>query len=156
MTSDAISSRHVPHDLPASNAAPPTMLKRVLGVLWVVWAGLLFGGLFLGELNESQTQHIPAWCRMGSSLTLTIAAGVGALLLARTAAARYASLIAVGMALGFLGDLFNAGWIIKDGALGGMIAFGLGHIAYIAACLNLRRVANLLALRPLQLSLLFW
>lgn len=156
MTSDAISSRHVPHDLPASNAAPPAMLKPVLGILWVVWAGMLFGGFLLGDLNAGQTHHIPDWCRMGSSLVLTIAAWVGAGLLVRTAAARYSTLIAIGMSLGFLGDLFNAGWIIKDGALGGMIAFGLGHIAYIAACLNLRRVANLLALRPLQLSLLFW
>jgi uncharacterized membrane protein YhhN len=127
--------------------------------LWLVWAALLFGGFLFGELNASQTHHIPAWCRMSSSIVLAGTAWIGALASINTAAARYATLIAIGMTLGLLGDLFNAGWIVADsqqGTLGGMISFGLGHIAYIAACLNLRRRASLLAVAPLRNSLIGW
>ncbi len=131
-------------------------LKGAFAVLWVVWAALLFGGFFFGELNASQTHHVPAWCRMGSSTVLAVAAWWGVFALLRTPSARYALLIAIGMSLGLLGDLFNAGWIIEDGALGGMIAFGVGHLAYIAACLNLRRVARLLASKPLWVAIIGW
>lgn len=130
-----------------------------MGLLWLVWAALLWGGFFFGELNASQTHHVPAWCRMGSSTALAVAAWVGALALLTAPSARYALLIAVGMSLGLLGDLFNAGWILSDSqqaTLGGMVSFGLGHIAYIAACLELRRRANLLASAPLRWSLVGW
>ena len=50
----------------------------------------------------------------------------------------YALLIAVGMSLGFLGDLFLAEVIaIPQPVLGGIAAFGLGHVAYLLAVLGL-------------------
>jgi uncharacterized membrane protein YhhN len=67
--------------------------------------------------------------------------------------------MALGMTLGFVGDLFNAGLIpgvFQDDTVGGIIAFGLGHIAYIAGLLNLERSAALG--RPVlrNLALLVW
>lgn len=157
MSRDAVSSPGSPQGLAASHDRLPNyaVLRVTFAALWIVWAAMLFGGFFFGELNSSQTHHVPGWCRMGSSLVLTIAGWLGAVLLVRTPSARYALLIAIGMTLGFLGDLFNADWI-PGGALAGMIAFGIGHLAYIAGCLNLRRVARLLAVTPLKVSLIAW
>ncbi len=137
----------------------PGWLWPAFTVLWLIWAGLLFGVFFLGELNAAETHHVPTWCRMGSSMMLAGTAWIGAIALMQAASARYAALIAVGMTLGLLGDLFNAGWIVADsqqGTLGGMISFGLGHIAYIAACLNLRRRAGLTCASTLRYSLIGW
>ncbi|MCP4421040.1 MAG: lysoplasmalogenase, partial [Chloroflexi bacterium] len=49
----------------------------------------------------------------------------------------FAFWLAIGMSLGFLGDLFMAG-VLPNGrsVLGGMTAFGLGHIAYIVGILQ--------------------
>lgn len=92
-------------------------------------------------------------------MVLAATGWLGAIALLSTAAGRYALLIAIGMSLGLLGDLFNAGWILDDAGqstLGGMISFGLGHLAYIAGCLDLRRRARLLAVAPLRNALIGW
>ena len=50
----------------------------------------------------------------------------------------FALLVAVGMTLGFVGDLFMAGVIPSPNRfIGGIAGFGLGHVAYIAAGLTL-------------------
>lgn len=144
---------------PVIERGAPAWLGPMLILLWLAWAGFLFGGMLFGELNEGQTRHGPGWCRMASSMVLVGAGWIGALALVGRPASRYAALIAVGMTLGLLGDLFNAGWmerISKLGTLGGMISFGLGHIAYIAACLDLRRRAGLTAAAPLRNALIAW
>lgn len=135
--------------------------KVLLLGLWLLWAGLLFGGFVLGTLSEDENYRIGVVSRMGSSAALVVAGFIGYALWRRTAAGAAALLIAVGMALGFLGDLFNAGllqrWVpLEDPTLGGIVAFGLGHVAYIAACLVVARRAGLAAPGPRYGSLAAW
>ena len=52
-------------------------------------------------------------------------------------AASYATLIAIGITLGFIADLIMARLLrLSPRVLWGMVVFGLGHIAYIAAILG--------------------
>jgi hypothetical protein len=120
----------------------------LLTFLWIVWAILLFGGFALGPLNEEETQRINTFSRMGSSAVLVLAGAVAWFFARRRAGSLFAGFLAVGMLLGFIGDLFNAGLLqnvvpLEDPVLGGMISFGLGHIAYIGGCLLLARRAGL-------------
>lgn len=105
----------------------------LLLVLLAIWAALLFGGFVFGRRWPDGTRRMPVWTRMASSLTLVIAAWYWYSLAHEGAAARFALPVAVGMTLGFIGDLFMAKLIIKSDQhiLGGIGAFGLGHIAYI-------------------------
>jgi hypothetical protein len=117
-----------------------TFGSPALAALLAVWAALLFGGFIFGRRSPDGSRRMPAWTRLGSSLALVLAAG-GWLSLAtpyENAASVYAFAVLVGMSLGFLGDLFMAKLIIRSekAALGGMAAFGLGHIAYIGGFLQ--------------------
>lgn len=105
-------------------------------VFMVLWAILLFGGLVLGRTDAGRTRRMPLWTRIGSSAVLVVAAwlwlGTDSLPIA------YTLLIAIGMSLGLAGDLFMARLLpVPNHVLGGMAAFGLGHVAYIAAFLTL-------------------
>ena len=98
---------------------------------------------------------------MGASLVLVAVAVVGCSQWRGSRARRFIGLIAAGMALGTLGDFFNAGLLdrvvpLPDPVLGGMISFGLGHIAYIGACFEAARVANLRDRRARKISLNAW
>jgi hypothetical protein len=102
-------------------------------ILLLLWALLLFGGFALGQ-DPARAERIPRWARLASSLALVILAWYGFFLADTASAERYALLIAVGMTLGFAGDLFMARVLpAPNRVLAGMGAFGLGHIAYIAA-----------------------
>jgi hypothetical protein len=116
-----------------------TTLSQVLFFLWIVWAVLLFGGGLIGKPDAERTRRMPRWTRMASSLVLVIAAWVYVLVYREQQYADVAVLIAVGMTLCFIGDLFMAQLILRDDrhVLGGIGAFGAGHIAYIAAFLRL-------------------
>lgn len=98
-----------------------------------LWAFLLFGGFFFGRPDPYR--RMPLWTRIASSGALVV--------LAWFLAARNPSpphwLLAAGMTLGFVGDLFMADLVPGKlpPVLGGMGAFGVGHIAYIAAGLIL-------------------
>jgi hypothetical protein len=132
--------------------------RFALVVLALAWALLLLGGLLIGSSHDNGTHRIPTWCRLGSSLVLVIA---GWTWFAATSASlkRYALLIALGMMLGFFGDLANADLLplgLANPVLGGIIAFGLGHIAYIAACLHAGNRANLTSRRTRWVSLALW
>ncbi len=108
----------------------------LLGLL-IVWAALLFGGFIFGKLDDQRTRRMPTWTRMSSSLTLVVAAWSGFFFNRNSAIESFALLIAVGMTLGFIGDLFMAELIpLGDHVMGGIAAFGLGHIAYIIAFLT--------------------
>jgi hypothetical protein len=112
----------------------PSQTTWLLALL-VVWAVLLFGGGIFGTLNAERTRRMPAWTRIGSSTALTAAAWSW-LVVDGGRAAPLPLLLAMGMTLGLLGDLFMAGMIpTRQRVLGGMAAFGLGHIAYIAGLL---------------------
>ncbi len=106
-----------------------------LTALWMLWAILLFGGFIFGSAGE--TQRMPTWTRLASSVTL-VAAGWSWFLLAPAGDVKpYALFIALGMSLGFLGDLILAG-VLPGGrsVLGGILLFGIGHIFYIVAILR--------------------
>jgi len=145
----------------ATTTASGSLGKALLLVLWLVWAGLLFGGFVFGTLSEDENYRIGVTSRIGSSAVLVVAGLVGFALWRRTTAGSAALLIAVGMALGFLGDLFNAGLLdrlipLEDPTLGGIGAFGLGHVAYIAACLIIARRAGLTSTGARYASLAVW
>lgn len=133
----------------AAQQATSTAMQRgavwLLFALWFLWAALLFGGFIFGGDEEGRAR-IPRWARMSSSAVLVLAGWTWIMVAAPTAVRKYAVLIAVGMTLGFVGDLFNAGLIpgvFEEDTIGGIIAFGLGHVAYIVGMLNLEKVAAL-------------
>lgn len=106
--------------------------QSYLIALLVLWALLLFGGFVFGA--NDPIRRMPRWTRMASSLTLVVAALSWCALVRQTTAANYALLIAIGMACGFLGDLWLAG-LLPGGrsVLAGIASFGIGHIFYISA-----------------------
>ncbi len=107
----------------------------LMGLLGI-WAGLLFGGFIFGRLDATKEGRIPTGARIGSSGVLVIAGWSWYLFSLNGPAGWYSLLIAIGMTLGCLGDLFMAGLIPGyERVLGGMVSFGLGHVAYIAAIL---------------------
>jgi len=105
--------------------------------LLLAWAGLLFGGFAFGRPNAERTRRMPAWTRMASSTALVLAGWSWVASSREGGAASFSLLVAAGMTLGFVGDLFLAGWLSGRRSMpGGMAAFGLGHTAYIVAFLR--------------------
>ncbi len=134
---------------------PPYRLW-LLALQWL-WAAFLFGGFLLGRPDPRQTRRMPTWTRIASSLTLTAASWSWYWLSRERPAGGYALLIGLGMTLGFLGDLFMARlWPMAQPVLGGIVAFGLGHVAYIAAFLSLARRSELIAPGPLTGAWAVW
>jgi hypothetical protein len=127
-----------------------SLLNPLLVLLWAIWAALLFGGLVVGVPNNERTARMPRWMRLSSSLTLVGAAWVFALLRGETPHSDLALLTAVGMTLGFIGDLFMAKLIIKSdkAVLGGMGAFGLGHVVYSLVLIEVANRSGLDAASP--------
>jgi hypothetical protein len=153
---DSTSHRHARPDLQATLAARygrpvyrvagPAL--RLLQCLWLAWAALLGLAIVSGNLGEGHGSPVATWARMGSSVALVITAWIGVGLWRATSAGLFSSFVAVGMTLGAIGDFFNAELLdrfapLGNPVLGGMISFGLGHVAYIIACLTAARRANL-------------
>jgi YhhN-like protein len=128
-----------------------------LMVLLAVWAAFLFGGFVFGKLNPERTHRTPTWARMASSVTLVVAAWSWYSFTSATHAAFFALMVAIGMTLGAVGDLFVAKLIpVKEPILGGIASFALGHIAYIAALVNFADNNNLNAVGLRWGALVFW
>lgn len=130
--------------------------KLWLMTFLLLWAGMLFGGLLFGDDYDGHNRHrMPVWTRMISSFMLVLGAWSWWMIADDTPLDSMSFLIAVGMTLGFIGDLFMARLILRDEShiLAGMAAFGLGHVAYILAMLIYLR-SNNLTFNPLPL--LFW
>ena len=115
------------------------------------WAILLIGGLFVGS-DPNRRQLMPTWMRLGSSLVLVIAAWLWFIVVQDTAPTTIALLIAVGMSLGFIGDLFMS----QDVVLGGIGSFGVGHVAYIVAIWQLANQIGATTAGPRWGSLAAW
>jgi hypothetical protein len=125
-----------------------------LTALLVLWAIFLFGGFAFGR--ESAERRIPRWARMASSATLVLA-GWSWYLFASGEAKSYALFIATGMTLGLAGDLFLAGYFPGGrNVLGGIAAFGLGHVFYIVGMLRFSNQAGLADLGQRWGALLVW
>jgi hypothetical protein len=123
-------------------------------ILLLVWAALLFGGFVFGGGSD---RRMPRWTRLTSSLALVILAWTWTLVTPAGPLGNFALLIAIGMTLGFVGDLFMARVVpFGNAILGGMGSFALGHIAYIAAGIGLGNAAGLNAPVPRALALLAW
>ena len=121
-------------------------LSQILFILWMMWAVFLFGGALMGKADAERTRRMPRWTRMVSSLVLAVTAWGYVLVYREQMYAEAAVLIAIGMTLCFIGDLFMAELIVRgdNHVLGGIGAFGLGHVAYIAAFLRLMAKGQLL------------
>ena len=104
--------------------------------LLVAWAALLLGSVVASFRSR---QRMATWLRPASSAILVLAAWSWYLVARDTSTvAEFALLVALGMTLGFVGDLLLADALpVTQGFLAGMGAFALGHIAYIAAILSL-------------------
>ena len=117
----------------------------LVGRLWFLWAALLAAAIVLGNealaLTAGHGSAPATAARMGSSVVLVVASWLAAGTWQRAAAGRFGLCVAIGMTLGTIGDFFNAGLLnfvpLPDPVLGGIIAFGLGHIAYITGCIDL-------------------
>ena len=119
-----------------TDLANPAQQFWLLGLL-ILWALFLFGGFAFGTLNEERTRRMPAWTRIASSLTMVVAAWSWYVFTFGTAVSTLSLCLAIGMTLGCLGDLFLAGALpLPQPVLGGIAAFGLGHIAYIIGLLS--------------------
>ena len=123
--------------------------------LLALWAVLLFGGFIFGRGNT--TRRMPTWTRITSSLVLVIVAWSWVTFTLETEVATFALLIALGMSLGFVGDLFMAG-LLPGGrfVIGGMGTFGLGHVFYIIAILTISSQLGLDEAVPRWSALLVW
>jgi uncharacterized membrane protein YhhN len=136
-------------DSSRSGLIPLPTVRGLVNLLWIFWATLLFGGTIfslvgrepaLAEWNE----RLLLVSHLGSSVLLVIAGWTWVLGFTRSAAVATAYLFAAGMSAGAIGDFFNAGVLqdfvrLPDPVLGGMAAFALGHLAYIAACVRVAR-----------------
>jgi hypothetical protein len=112
---------------------PPAAGVWLAGLL-VLWAALLFGSFIFGRVNAARTGRIPMWARLASSGVLVLAAWSWYAVSRGTTSSLFALLIAAGMSFGLLGDLFMARLLpVAQHIVFGMAAFGLGHVAYIAA-----------------------
>jgi uncharacterized membrane protein YhhN len=129
-------------------------------VLWLVWAGLLAAAMLLGNFADGHGKPAATAARMGSSVTLVVTGWVAYALWRRQPVGRFAFWIALGMTLGAIGDFFNANLLsfipLENPTLGGIGAFGLGHIAYIAGCIHLGRRAGLSDRGRMIAAVLFW
>jgi YhhN-like protein len=129
-------------------------------LLWIVWAVLLGGAMALGNLGGGHGGALPTAARMGSSVTLVATAWLAYFLWHTGPARRVLLCLAIGMTLGTVGDFFNAGWLdyvpVLHGTLGGIAAFGLGHIAYITGAIDLGRRADIIRRSAMLAAVLAW
>ncbi len=115
---------------------------------------LLAGGLTFGPMAADGTGRLPRPLRMALSAILVVAAFVEWRASVGTPVAGYGGWVLLGMGLGFLGDLIMAEVIpAPDRLIGGMLAFGLGHIVYVIA---LAHVTAALGLWQAPVSLMLW
>lgn len=118
---------------------------------------LLFGGFAFGVTNSEGTRRMPVWTRMGSSFALVIAGWSWYWFVQDSPASSFALLIAIGMTLGCIGDLFLAGLFpLPQQTLWGIATFGLGHVMYIAALLSFANQNGLTAIGQLGGAWIGW
>ncbi len=104
--------------------------------LWMLWALFLFGGFLFGSGQSSH--RMPTWTRMASSITLALAGWSWVWVSGGGNGRSFAIFIAIGMTFGLLGDLILAN-LFPGGrnVMGGILAFGVGHIFYIIGIVKL-------------------
>ena len=129
--------------------------------LFMAWSALLAAAIVFGNVSaDGHASWLATAARMGSSVVLVVAGWLAYGLWRNSRSGRFALCIAVGMTFGTIGDLFNAGWLdfvpLDDPVLGGIIAFALGHVAYITGFVSLAIRAGLTNLRAILGAVLAW
>lgn len=113
----------------------PFYLVLVIALL-AVWLAAYVLGMVRGHPNEDRSRRL---ARPAKLVMIAAALGLGLLWLSvasGSTAALYANLIFLGLLAGAVGDIFLADMIpVKRPEIGGMIAFGIGHLLYFAAIL---------------------
>ena len=144
--------------VPATGAPRSHTIDFVL--LWFAWLVLLGAAMILGNVLGRHGGPWPTAARMGSSLVLVVTGWWAWSLWRRTPVGTFALAIAIGMTLGTIGDFFNADLLpfipLRPPVLGGIAAFGLGHIAYIAGCLKLARQTGLTNRSAMLIGIVGW
>lgn len=135
--------------------------ELLMNGLWGLWLVLLAGGLIVQQTDLAGSSGWSTFGRMGSSVTLVVAGWLWHALFRGTAAGRYTLLIGIGILLGTIGDFFNAGLLhaiipLPAPELGGIVTFGLGHVAYIIGCLDAKKRARLTSSTAMWSSILIW
>lgn len=122
------------------------MLPVAGGLIGLAAAGNLVA-FALGRPNARGTGRMIPWLQRSTSLLLALAAWAMALLGAGgRAAAPFAYAVAVGMSLSYVADLIMAEMIrVPNRVLGGMIVFGLAHLAYLGGMVGLDGALGLAA-----------
>lgn len=120
------------------------MIKKdpILSWLWFGWLGLLLTSFVAGWTSDLWWHQARLDLRMVSCLLLALAAWHAWFYNSSVGFSKSLFWIAVGMTLGFYGDSHVGSRLwwppFPHAILGGVTLFGLGHMAYIAACLRLR------------------
>lgn len=118
-------------------------------LLWIGWLLTLLASFVAGWTLTSWWDGARLDLRMVSCLLLVVAAWTGWWSLRRTKVATAMAAVAVGMTLGFYGDshVGDRFWWppFPHKIVGGIVFYSIGHLAYVAACLLIRRVERLAA-----------
>lgn len=140
---------------PRESARP----SRWVVPLWVIWVGLLFGGMILNGFESIDSNNFLKATRLTSSVVLVLAAFCFLSSANRPPLSWPLLMIAVGMTFGLFGDISNSQILIHDGktaTMGGIITFAIGHLAYMTACWAIRKDLNLRSPTAWWASMLFW
>jgi uncharacterized membrane protein YhhN len=150
---------------PGSGVLNAATATRLAAGFWTLWATTLLGGSLLSFREPNSLPGPPGtvllFSHLGSSLCLVGAAWMWFLGFSRSTAANTVALFTAGMVFGTLGDFFNAGVLqelfpLPDPVLGGIAAFALGHLCYIAGCVRVARRLNFAPRARFWGPIIFW
>lgn len=109
-----------------------------LRALWAGWLVLLVGSFVAGWTSSAWWDRARLDLRMLSCLLLAVAAWIAWTAVRGTSWSRVMLCVAIGMTLGFYGDshVGTRFWWppFPNPILGGIVFYGIGHLAYVAAC----------------------
>jgi hypothetical protein len=116
-------------------------------VLWLAWLATLVASFVAGKTSHLWWDKARLDLRMISCLLLVVAGWTAWWALRQSAYRRAMLLVAVGMTLGFYGDshVGERFWWppFPHPIVGGIVFYGIGHLAYVAACWSIGRVESM-------------
>jgi hypothetical protein len=128
--------------------------------LWFGWLVFLLASFLAGRTNDLWWSGAKLDLRMISCLLLVVAAWSAWWILCRTQDAAAMLMVAVGMTFGFYGDSHVGDRLwwppFPNKIVGGIVFYGLGHLAYVAACTATRRIKKLAGGLRWWLPILTW
>jgi hypothetical protein len=134
--------------------------RVLLPALWFGWLVLLLASFVAGRTRDLWWSGAKLDLRMVSCLMLVVAAWAGWGILRRTQASNAILLVAIGMTLGFYGDSHVGDRLwwppFPNKIVGGIAFYGLGHLAYVAACVAIGRIKALSGGLRWWRPIIFW